>query len=78
MPVSEIQREATRQLDLLEQWAVEVQRDSPETWEQDRITYAHAKLALQSARSGSFGAAAGSLHDFLRAVGAQTQSLDIH
>lgn len=77
-PVSEIQAEATRRLDQLEAWAKQAQREKPDIWEQERITYAHAKLALQSARSGAFGTAAGSLHDFLAAAGARTEILDIH
>jgi hypothetical protein len=76
--VSEMQAEATRRLDNLEKWAKQAQQDGPTTWEQERITYAHAKLALQSARSGAFGTAAGSLNDFLKAAGARPQSLDIH
>jgi hypothetical protein len=77
-PVSEIQAEATRKLDQLESWAKQAQQEDPETWERERITYAHAKLALQSARSGAFGTAAGSLQDFLTAAGAPAQRLDIH
>src|SRR6266542_597432 len=45
------------------------QSDS-DAWNADRVNYVHAKLTLQSARSGSFQTAAGSLFDFLREVGA--------
>ena len=74
--VSEIRTEATRLLDSLESW--QAQQQDPQIWEEQCITYAHAKLALQSARSGAFGTAAGSLRDFLTAAGARPQSLDIH
>jgi len=38
----------------------------------------HARMALGSARSGSFATAAGMLLDFLRSVGEQPQELDVH
>jgi hypothetical protein len=76
--VTEIQAEATRRLSQLESWAEHAQQEAPSVWDEERITYAHAKLALQSARSGAFGTAAGSLQDFLKAAGAPAQSLDIH
>lgn len=38
----------------------------------------HARMALGSARTGSFATAAGMLLDFLRSVGQQPQTLDVH
>ncbi len=46
--------------------------------DEDRIELAHARLALQAARSGSFATAAGPLADFLREVGELVAELDIH
>jgi hypothetical protein len=74
---ADIEAEATARLDELERWREAVKSQS-EAWEADRVTYVHAKLTLQSARSGSFETAAGSLLDFLRDVGANAEELDIH
>jgi hypothetical protein len=46
--------------------------------EELRVQLAHARLDLQSARSGSFETAVGSLRDFLVDAGATPQDFDIH
>jgi hypothetical protein len=76
-PVSEIAGEATRRLDRLEAWRERTRAQYPDVWETDRTEYLEAKLALQSARSGSFDTAMGSLREFLRSVGAQPMALNI-
>lgn len=43
-----------------------------------RPSLLHARMALGSARTGSFATAAGSMVDFLRAVGESPQILDVH
>jgi hypothetical protein len=77
-PAADIAAEATRQLDALESWAERVQEERPELWTTRRTEYAHAKLTLQSARSGSFQTAAGPLADFLADMGTSGSELDIH
>jgi hypothetical protein len=76
--VEDIAAEASRQLDALESWAERVQAERPELWTTRRTEYAHAKLTLQSARSGSFQTAAGPLADFLADMGTAGSELDIH
>ena len=43
-----------------------------------RLSLLHARMALGSARTGSFSTAAGSMVDFLRAVGETPRILDVH
>lgn len=43
-----------------------------------RMSLLHARMALDSARTGSFATAAGSMVDFLRAVGESPRILDVH
>ena len=74
----EIAAEATRLLDRLESWQERIADERPELSETRRIDYLNAKLALQSARSGSFATAAGPLNDFLKNVGTPAERLDIH
>ena len=78
MPVADIAVEASRRLDELEAWAGRVQEERPELWATRRTDYAHAKLTLQSARSGSFQTAAGPFADFLSDMGTPSDELDIH
>lgn len=77
-PAGEIALEAQRVLDDLEAWAERVREERPEMYETRRMDYVNAKLALQSAASGAFGASAGPLSDFLARVGAPSDRLDIH
>jgi hypothetical protein len=74
----EIGAEATRLLERLDAWQERAQAEAPEVWETRRVDANHARLNLQSARSGSFRTAAGPLADFLRGVGAAVDTLDIH
>jgi hypothetical protein len=43
-----------------------------------RLSLFHARLALGSTKTGSFDTAAGSMVDFLHAVGGSPQTLDVH
>jgi hypothetical protein len=74
----EIGAEATRLLERLDGWQERVKAEAPDVWETRRVDANHARLNLQSARSGSFRTAAGPLADFLRGVGAAVDTLDIH
>jgi hypothetical protein len=73
----EIGAEATQRLEQLEQWVEDAQEQDPELYETRRIDSVHARMALQSARSGAFGTAAGPLADFLRQVGAEPDTLHL-
>lgn len=67
--------EATHRLDVLEQWAEDAQSEDPASYETRRLDSVHARMALQSARSGAFGTAAGPLADFLTQAGEQPDTL---
>jgi hypothetical protein len=73
-PVEAIQAEATRGLEALDEW----REDAGGDWEAGRVDFLQAQLNLQSARSGSFATAAGSLADFLTDVGEEPDVLDEH
>jgi hypothetical protein len=73
----EIAHEATARLERLEQWEQAAPDEEPELYETRRIDAVHAKLNLQSARSGQFGTAAGPLADFLRNAGASVDTLQL-
>jgi hypothetical protein len=77
-PVEDIQEDATDGLEALEEWADEVREDAPEEWEEGRVDYLQAQLNFQSARSGSFGTAAGGLADFLADMGEDVDVLEEH
>jgi hypothetical protein len=74
----DIAAEATHRLEVLDSWQTDVQEHEPDTWETRRIDAVHARMNLQSARSGSFATAAGSFADFLRDAGEQPETLDLH
>ncbi|MGH2367278.1 MAG: hypothetical protein ACRDI2_03685 [Chloroflexota bacterium] len=76
--VGELAVEASQRLKRLDHWKERTQAEQPEVWNIGRTDYAYAKLTLQSARSGSFQTATGSLYDFLTSVGAPVDELDIH
>lgn len=78
MSLVDIEDEASRRLQKLERWERTVTADYSEIWNAYRLEFLHTKLNLQSARSGSFSTAAGSLYDFLISVGASVDNLDIH
>jgi hypothetical protein len=73
-----IAEEASSTLDALEEWAEHTREEHPELFETRRTDYLHAKLALGSARTGTFGTAAGPLYDFLDLMGTARDRLDIH
>jgi hypothetical protein len=77
-PLEELEEEAGERLDALEDWKEQAREDDPEAWETGRVAYLQAQLNLQSARSGSFATASGSLADFLRSVGETVDVLDEH
>ena len=70
--------EATKGLEALDEWRDEVREDDPETWEAGRVDFLQAQLNFQSARSGSFATASGSLADFLADMGEDVDVLDEH
>jgi hypothetical protein len=73
-----IAQEAETTLAALERWAERAKDENPELFEIRRTDYLHAKLALGSAKTGSFGTAAGPLYDFLELMGTAQDRLDIH
>jgi hypothetical protein len=73
-----IAQQASEALDALERWAERVRDERPDLFETRRLDYLHAQLALGSARTGSFGTAAGPLYDFLERMGTARDRLDIH
>jgi hypothetical protein len=77
-PVEALGEEATERLEALEDWKERAQDEDPAAWETSRVYYLQAQLNLQSARSGSFATASGSLADFLMAVGEEVDVLDEH
>lgn len=77
-PLEALQHEATERLEALEDWKERAQDEDPAEWESGRVDYLHAQLNLQSARSGSFATASGSLVDFLSSVGEEVDVLDEH
>jgi hypothetical protein len=77
-PVEALQEEAAERLEALEDWKERAQDENPAVWETGRVDYLQAQLHLQSARSGSFATASGSLADFLMSVGEEVDVLDEH
>lgn len=77
-PPNELQHEATKQLARLDELEQQINSEQPELWEPLRVGFVHAKLNLQSARSGFFGTASGSLYGFLSALGVAVDNFDIH
>ncbi len=73
-----IKAEASRRLSELDAWEQRSQAVFPDVYRAHRLQAQHARLALQSARSGSFASASGSLHDFLVDAGEPVQELDFH
>ena len=74
---ADIGAEATHRLEVLEQWAETAKADDPELYEAHRLESVHARMALQSSRSGAFGTAAGPLADFLRDMGEKPDELQL-
>lgn len=77
-PLEALQQEATERLEALEDWKERTQDEDPAEWETGRVSYLQAQLNLQSARSGSFATASGSLVDFLSSMGEEVDVLDEH
>jgi hypothetical protein len=73
-PPDAIAAEATKGLEALDEWRDE----EPDEWEAGRVEFLQAQLNFQSARSGSFATAAGSLADFLAEMGEDVDVLDEH
>jgi hypothetical protein len=75
--ISEIVDEAAARLEQLAKWEEEVKENYPHIWESYRVDFLNTQLTLQSARTGSYETAAGSLYDFLTTVGAPVTLMDI-
>jgi hypothetical protein len=73
-----IKTEASRRLSELDAWEERSQEVFPDVYRTHRRQAQQARLALQSARSGSFATASGSLRDFLVDAGEPVQELDFH
>jgi hypothetical protein len=71
----QLAEEAANGLDELEEWRDEA--DSEE-WEAGRVEFLQAQLNFQSARTGFFSTASGSLVDFLNDMGESPDVLDEH
>lgn len=77
-PVEALRLKAADRLEALEDWKERAQDEDPAAWDIGRVDYLQAQLNLQSAQSGSFATASGSLADFLRSVGEEVDVLDEH
>lgn len=73
-----LQDEATKRLARLDELEQQIKSERPELWEPLRIEFVHTRFNLQSARSGFFGTASGSLYGFLSALGVAVDNFDIH
>lgn len=73
-----IAESASENLDRLDVLTADVLEHGGNLVEEMRVQLAHSRLDLQSARSGSFETAVGSLRDFLVDAGAAPRDLDIH
>jgi hypothetical protein len=71
----QIAQEAATGLDELEEWRDETVGDE---WEAGRVEFLQAQLNFQSARTGFFSTAAGSLADFLTDMGESPDLLEEH
>jgi len=76
--VEDISGQATARLGELDALQQAFAGAGPELREERRVDLAHARLNLQSARSGSFGTAAGMLRDFLVDAGESPDDFSIH
>jgi hypothetical protein len=77
-PEEAIRAEATKGLEALDEWRDETREAAPDEWEAGRVEFLQAQLNFQSARSGSFATASGSLADFLGEMGEEVDVLDEH
>jgi hypothetical protein len=71
----QIAEEAANGLEELEEWRDEA---GGEEWESGRVEFLQAQLNFQSARTGFFSTASGSLVDFLTEMGESPDRLDEH
>jgi hypothetical protein len=77
-PLKELQEAATKRLARLDELEAQIEAGQPGLWELLRLAFLHARMNLQSARSGSFGTASGSLYSFLSKLGVPVDNFDIH
>jgi hypothetical protein len=77
-PLGEIQDAATERLARLDQLEARIKSEHPGVWDSLRVQFVHTTLNLQSARSGSFATASGSLYSFLSGLGVPVDDFDIH
>ena len=76
--LKEFQDEATKGLARLNELEEQIKSEHPDLWESLRVEFVHTTFNLQSARSGSFETASGSLYCFLSALGVAVDNFDIH
>jgi len=62
----------------LKAWQDDARAAHPSCLERQRVARIHDGLALDSAASGNFAAAAGALYVFLRSVGERPRQIDVH
>lgn len=67
--------EAVEQLNALEQWGEQTQFTHPTLHAAEQGSWLQARLTLQSVISGSFETTGGSMADFVRSVGGESQSI---
>jgi hypothetical protein len=77
-PLKELQDAATERLARLDELEAQIKSEHPGLRESLRLAFLHARLNLQSARSGSFATASGSLYSFLSKLGVAVDNFDIH
>lgn len=71
----EVVLEAVEQLNALEQWGEQTQYTHPALYAAEQASWMQTRLTLQSVISGSFETTGGSMADFVRAVGGESESI---
>ncbi len=71
----EVVLEAVEQLNALERWGEQTQVTHPKLHTAEEGSWMQARLTLQSVVSGSFETSGGSMVDFIRAVGGESESI---
>jgi hypothetical protein len=74
----ELTAEAEATLEQVQRLQDEIAASTPALWNQLRASFLRTRMALGSARTGSFETAAGPLADFLRAAGETPAPMDFH
>jgi hypothetical protein len=71
----EVVLEAVEQLNRLERWGELTQVTHPTLYSAEQSTWQQSRLTLQSVVSGSFETTGGSMADFVRSVGGESESI---